>query len=135
MTVKYLALGSDVAGVVEAVGRVAKHFGSTITGVDAARKLATISAAGADHVIDYREHWGSVPKWKPNDPAETESLTTPEALLAARRQPGAHEHALERGECAELEHRHSRPTCDEATGEHGHQCNADEDDGDQRPLV
>jgi NADPH:quinone reductase-like Zn-dependent oxidoreductase len=35
--------------------QMAKHFGATVTGVDAARKLATISAAGADHTIDYRE--------------------------------------------------------------------------------
>ncbi len=116
--------------------QMAKHFGATVTGVDAARKLATVSAAGADHVIDYREQdfaiagkqydlivdvasrrslaayrrclkpggvcsiiggsipriamlmalstvlsaghdsHISVPKWKPNDPAETAALTT-----------------------------------------------------------
>jgi NADPH:quinone reductase-like Zn-dependent oxidoreductase len=35
--------------------QMAKHFGATVTGVDASHKLAAISAAGADHVIDYRE--------------------------------------------------------------------------------
>ena len=116
--------------------QMAKMFGATVTGVDSARKLATVSAAGADTVIDYREQdfatMGqqydlildvassrslseyrrclkpggvcsiiggsipriallmalstvlsaghdshiSVPKWKPNDPAEVAALTT-----------------------------------------------------------
>jgi NADPH:quinone reductase-like Zn-dependent oxidoreductase len=35
--------------------QIAKTFGADVTGVDIARKLAAVQAAGADHVIDYRE--------------------------------------------------------------------------------
>jgi len=35
--------------------QMAKAFGANVIGVDSARKLATVSAAGADQVIDYRE--------------------------------------------------------------------------------
>jgi NADPH:quinone reductase-like Zn-dependent oxidoreductase len=35
--------------------QMAKYLGGRVTGVDLERKLATIKAVGADHVIDYRE--------------------------------------------------------------------------------